>query len=229
MQGPNINGKITVDNCALPGEMVRLRKNQISIEADESFSANGYYWRIGKRKQNEKGNWVFEDPTEWDINKKATGYDTYKQGVTDFVKEKDFTTITTAPASPLITWNDINIKIGEAIYGGGYSVAQGTSVMANDSTVLKFTRQYNIDKAFTERQEKLSDLPNGTTTGFGGNTTILVADNSATDSDRDHIIISHQKMQSVVLPTGTDLFGYYYMDKDGNYRYISLCVHDELR
>lgn len=145
-----------------------------------------------------------------------------KQGVTDFVKEKDFTTISTAPASPLITWNDINIKIGEAIYGGGYSVAQGTSVMANDSTILKFTRQYNIDKAFTERQEKLSDLPNGTTTGFGGNTTILVADNSATDSDRDHIIISHQKMKSVVLPTGTDLFGYYYMDQDGNYRYISL-------
>lgn len=145
-----------------------------------------------------------------------------KQGVTDFVKEKDFTTITTAPASPLITWNDINIKIGEAIYGGGYSVAQGTSVMANDSTVLKFTRQYNIDKAFTERQDELAKLPNGTTTGFGGNTTILVADNSATDSDRDHIIISHQKMQSVVLPKGTDLFGYYYMDKDGNYRYISL-------
>lgn len=144
-----------------------------------------------------------------------------KQGVTDFVKENDFTTIPTAPASPL-TWNDINIKIGEAIYGGGYSVAQGTSVMANDSTVLKFTRQYNIDKVFTERQEKLSDLPNGTTTGFGGNTTILVADNSATDSDRDHIIISHQKMKSVVLPAGTDLFGYYYMDKDGNYRYISL-------
>lgn len=145
-----------------------------------------------------------------------------KQGVTNFVKENDFTTIPTAPASPLITWNDINIKIGEAIYGGGYSVAQGTSVMANDSTVLKFTRQYNIDKAFTERQDELAKLPNGTTTGFGGNTTILVADNSATDSDRDHIIISHQKMQSVVLPTGTDLFGYYYMDKDGNYRYISL-------
>lgn len=145
-----------------------------------------------------------------------------KQGVTDFAKENDFTTITTAPASPLITWNDINIKIGEAIYGGGYSVAQGTSVMANDSTVLKFTRQYNIDKAFTERQDELAKLPNGTTTGFGGNTTILVADNSAPESDRDHIIISHQKMKSVVLPTGTDLFGYYYMDKDGNYRYISL-------
>ena len=146
-----------------------------------------------------------------------------KQGVTDFVKEKEnvFDAFPTAPASPL-TWNDINIKIEEAIYGGGYSVAQGTSVMANDSTVLKFTRQYNIDKAFTERQDELAKLPNGTTTGFGGNTTILVADNSAPESDRDHIIISHQKMKSVVLPTGTDLFGYYYMDKDGNYRYISL-------
>ena len=144
-----------------------------------------------------------------------------KQGVTNFVKENDFDAFTTAPASPL-TWDDINIKIGEAIYGGGYSVAQGTSVMANDSTVLKYTRQYNIDKAFTERQEELAELPNGTTTGFGGNTTILVADNSAADSERDHIIISHQEMKSVVLPAGTDLFGYYYMHKDGNYRYISL-------
>lgn len=139
-------------------------------------------------------------------------------------KEDDFTTITTAPASPL-TWNDINIQIGEAIYGGGYSVAQGTSVMANDSTVLKFTRQYNIDKAFTERQDELAKLPNGTTTGFGGNTTILVADNSAPKSDRDHIIISHQEMKSVELPIGTDLFGYYYKDKKGNYRYISLQDH----
>lgn len=26
MQGPNINGNITVDNCALPGEMIRLKK-----------------------------------------------------------------------------------------------------------------------------------------------------------------------------------------------------------
>lgn len=136
-------------------------------------------------------------------------------------KEDDFTPIPTAPASTL-TWDDIHIQIGEAIYGGGYSVAQGTSVMANDSTVLKFTRQYNIDKAFTERQDELAKLPNGTTTGFGGNTTILVADNSAPESDRDHIIISHQEMKSVVLPTGTDLFGYYYKDKDGNYRYISL-------
>lgn len=157
-----------------------------------------------------------------------------KQGLTEeFVKDNCFEKCVSSPASPL-TWDDINIKIGEAIYGGGYSVAQGTSVLANDSTVLKYTDKYNIDKAFTTNNTHLvglDELPNKTTEGFGGNTTILVADNSAptstldTSSARDHIIISHQEMKSIVLPKGTDLFGYYYKDKDGNYRYISLQDH----
>ena len=80
VQGPNINGNITVDNCALPGEMIRLKKNNVTIAADQAFSANGYYWRIGKRKKNADGKWEFEDKTEWDTTNKATGYDTYKQG-----------------------------------------------------------------------------------------------------------------------------------------------------
>lgn len=80
VQGPNINGNITVDNCALPGEMIRLKKNNVTIAADQAFSANGYYWRIGKRKKNADGKWEFEDHTEWDTTNKATGYDTYKQG-----------------------------------------------------------------------------------------------------------------------------------------------------
>ena len=157
-----------------------------------------------------------------------------KQGLTEeFVKDNCFEKCVSSPASPL-TWDDINIQIGEAIYGGGYSVAQGTSVLANDSTVLKYTDKYNIDKAFTTNNTHLvglDELPNKTTEGFGGNTTILVADNSApsstldTSSARDHIIISHQEMKSIVLPKGTDLFGYYYKDKDGNYRYISLQDH----
>lgn len=156
-----------------------------------------------------------------------------KQGLTaKFVKTDCFEKRVSLPAP--LTWDDINIQIGEAIYGGGYSVAQGTSVLANDSTVLKYTDKYNIDKAFTTNNTHLvglDELPNKTTEGFGGNTTILVADNSApsstldTSSARDHIIISHQEMKSIVLPKGTDLFGYYYKDKKGNYRYISLQDH----
>ena len=151
-----------------------------------------------------------------------------KQGLTaEFVKTDCFEKCVSSPASPL-TWDDINIKIGEAIYGGGYSVAQGTSVLANDSTVLKYTDRYNIDKAFTTNNTHLvglDELPNKTTEGFGGNTTILVADNSDPSSTRDHITISHQEMKSIVLPNGTDLFGYYYKDENGNYRYISLQDH----
>ena len=156
-----------------------------------------------------------------------------KQGLTEeFVKDSCFDKCVSKLDT--LTWDDINIQIGEAIYGGGYSVAQGTSVLANDSTVLKYTDKYNINKAFTTNNTHLvglDELPNKTTEGFGGNTTILVADNSAptstldTSSARDHIIISHQEMKSIVLPKGTDLFGYYYKDKDGNYRYISLQDH----
>lgn len=151
-----------------------------------------------------------------------------KQGLTEeFVKDNCFEKRVSPLASPL-TWDDINIQIGEAVYGGGYSVAQGTSVLANDSTVLKYTDKYNINKAFTTNNTHLvglDELPNKTTEGFGGNTTILVADNSDPTSTRDHIIISHQEMKSIVLPNGTDLFGYYYKDKKGNYRYISLQDH----
>lgn len=152
-----------------------------------------------------------------------------KQGLTEeFVKDNCFEKRGPSESASPLTWDDINIQIGEAVYGGGYSVAQGTSVLANDSTVLKYTDRYNIDKAFTTNNTHLvglDELPNKTTKGFGGNTTILVADNSDPSSTRDHITISHQEMKSIVLPNGTDLFGYYYKDKNGNYRYISLQDH----
>ena len=120
------------------------------------------------------------------------------------------------------SWNDVNIRIDEAIYGGGYSLAQGTSVLANNTTVLKLTKDFNVDKAFTnstEHQEELKSLPGNTTAGFGGNTLILVGDSK----ESEHITVSHQDMKVVELPDGTDLYGYYYKCWDGDkytYRFI---------
>ena len=108
-----------------------------------------------------------------------------------------------------ISRNDVNIRIDEAIYGGGYSLAQGTSVLANNTTVLKLTKNFNVDKAFTnsaEHLEELKLLPGGTTAGFGGNTLILVGDSK----EKEHITISQQDMKEINLPAGTDLYGYYY-------------------
>lgn len=123
------------------------------------------------------------------------------------------------------SWNDVNIRIDEAIYGGGYSLAQGTSVLANNTTVLKLTKDFNVDKAFTnsaEHLEELKALPGGTTAGFGGNTLILIGDSKTSE----HITISKQDMKEINLPNGTDLYGYYYRyydDANSNqytYRFI---------
>lgn len=129
--------------------------------------------------------------------------------------------------TPSVGWDNINIKIGEALYGGGYSLAQGSSVTANNTTVLKFTETYNLDKAFSTNDEykaELAALPNGTTAGFGGNTTILVGDSPThvdNTEDRDHITISHQEMRKATnIADGADLHGYYYKDQQGNYKYI---------
>ena len=133
-------------------------------------------------------------------------------------------------AEPKVGWKYVNINIDEAVYGGGYSLAQGSSVMANNTTVLKYTKDYNVDEAFTDTKEHLDELngfPGGTTVGFGGNTVILVGDNK----NSEHITISHQEMQEIKLPEGTDLFGYYYKHYDDaeayekgiyTYRFISL-------
>lgn len=103
---------------------------------------------------------------------------------------------------PSMSWDNVHINIDEAIYGGGYSLAQGTSVLANNTTVLKLTE--------------------GTNAGFGGNTLILVGDNKSSE----HITISQQDMKEISLPNGTDLYGYYYKyyddknSKQYTYRFI---------
>ena len=133
--------------------------------------------------------------------------------ITESNKGEYFTPV--AAKEPTMDWENVHINIDEAIYGGGYSLAQGTSVLANNTTVLKLTDEFNVDKAFTnsaEHLEELKLLPGGTTAGFGGNTLILVGDSKTSE----HITISKQDMKEINLPNGTDLYGYYYRYYDDN-------------
>ena len=136
--------------------------------------------------------------------------------ITESNKGEYFTPV---PATaPTMGWDKVHINIDEAIYGGGYSLVQGTSVLANNTTVLKLTKDFNVDKAFTEHQDELQKL-GGTTVGFGGNTLILVGDSKTSE----HITVSKQDMKEISLPEGTDLYGYYYKCWDGDkytYRFI---------
>ena len=143
--------------------------------------------------------------------------------ITESNKDKYFSKV--AAKEPSMGWDNVHINIDEAIYGGGYSLAQGTSVLANNTTVLKLTKDFNVDKAFAnsaEHLEELKALPGGTTAGFGGNTLILIGDSKTSE----HITISKQDMKEINLPNGTDLYGYYYRyydDANSNqytYRFI---------
>ena len=133
--------------------------------------------------------------------------------ITESNKGEYFTPV--AAKEPTMDWENVHINIDEAIYGGGYSLAQGTSVLANNTTVLKLTDEFNVDKAFAnsaEHLEELKSLPGGTTAGFGGNTLILIGDSKTSE----HITISKQDMKEINLPNGTDLYGYYYRYYDDN-------------
>lgn len=130
-----------------------------------------------------------------------------------------FTKKVTSPADNGLNWSNINISIDEAIYGGGYSLASGTSVMANNTIVLKYDANHNTDDNKTTQ----------TSVGYGGNTTMVVWDkldyngdviSTPTAEDENHIFISKQEMEPVILPDGTDMFGYYYKDKGGHYHYV---------
>ena len=55
VKGPSYTGNIEVANCALPGEFVRINKNSLIIDSDESFAQNGEFLRIGKLNDGETG------------------------------------------------------------------------------------------------------------------------------------------------------------------------------
>ena len=125
----------------------------------------------------------------------------------------------TGPDTPSVGWDKVNIVIGEAVYGGGYSLAQGGSVMANNTTVLKYDSEHNLNAGFDTDSENEVLMKNlgGTTVGFGGNTTVLIGDRTAAANDgtedRDHITISRQDMKVANVADGQDLLGYYWKDK----------------
>ena len=117
-------------------------------------------------------------------------------------------------------WNDVNIQIGVAVYGGGYSTsASGSSALTN-TTVLKYTKDYNnIDMKFSGSKEGvgyangMDDLTVETVQNYGGNTTMLIADDPS--YTKEHITISPQTMKVANgLTANSDLFRYYYKDQN---------------
>ncbi len=166
-----------------------------------------------------------EDAT--DVVKKSISLlkgDIISQEVYDAIEAISETPITTAFTSASVSsdlsWNDIDIRIDEAVYGGGYALSSGSSVAAGSYTVRKFDAEENLDEFF--KAEELAALGANGTKGYGGNTTLLVWDAPTSGSHTtDHISISSQTMtEKTDLKATDDIFGYYYQTAEGKYKYI---------
>lgn len=68
-----------------------------------------------------------------------------------------------------------SIYIGGGIYGGGYALATGSTVFAGSTTVYKYTAEK------CPRNPNTGELT-PSLTGYGGNATIMIKDNDATDN-----------------------------------------------
>lgn len=68
-----------------------------------------------------------------------------------------------------------SIYIGGGIYGGGYALATGSTVFAGSTTVYKYTAEKCP-------RDPNTGLLNTSLVGYGGNATIMVKDNDATDN-----------------------------------------------
>ncbi len=161
--------------------------------------------------------------------------DIVSEQVYDAIKAKDESQVVGAFEDKVTTrpsysngWNDVNIQIGVAVYGGGYSTAaSGTSL--NNTTVLKYTAERNnIDLKYSGSKEGNVNYANGIegidnvedVINYGGNTTMLIADDPSYGAE--HITISPQTMKVATgLADNADLFQKYYMGSDGNYHFIS--------
>ena len=131
----------------------------------------------------------------------------------------NFSTIQTTSES--VNWSDIDIRIDEAVYGGGYALSSGSSVAAGSYTVRKYDAEENLDDDFTAAE--LAALGANGTKGFGGNTTVLIWDapTSSSDYESDHISVSSQTMSKKTdIKDTDDIYGYYYQTSTGKYKYI---------
>lgn len=161
---------------------------------------------------------VLDEVTHWDktdITSVKTTSEYFVQ-VADYYRPEDYN----------LKWTDVNIVVDKAIYGGGYSLASGSSVGAGAKTVRKYTDDFNMDD-FAQGVYGV-----GSTIGYGGNTTVMICDltpnnvntrnefKSAHDTadaadetancNVDHITLSTGTFNKVTTKTGDPLFGLYY-------------------
>ena len=234
------NSKVIVYNGHVANSVCGGSYSGLMWGSTHVLVGNPKYYRVNK-----SGTYNLQRTDKWNSEKKnGDGSDVIKKSISllkgDIISEEvydaiwaydaehtqattgtdgNFSTIQTTSES--MNWGDIDIRIDEAVYGGGYALSSGSSVAAGSYTVRKYDAEENLDEYLTE--EELAALGANGTKGFGGNSTVLVWDapTDVTSHTTDHVSVSSQTMteKEDIGPTD-DIFGYYYRTTDGKYRHI---------
>ncbi len=184
---------------------------------------------------NASGEYVVQRGDTWNTDKKDVyGQDVIKQSVKylkgDLVPENVYQQIvaansgnaskfdevevtpTTHHSSDGTTWNDIHIKIGKGVYGGGYSLANSTAASAGSITTHKLSDAITTDlHPHNFNTRGYDDV--ASTVGYGGNSSIMLGDQDG--GERDHIRISTLKVTELPKPyTATTKIGKYILEGD---------------
>ncbi len=61
VKGPEYSGNILVENCALPGEMIKVSLADLNVETSPLMPAYGFNWKIGPRSQDAEGKWTIDN------------------------------------------------------------------------------------------------------------------------------------------------------------------------
>ncbi len=232
------NSKVIVYNGHVANSVCGGSYSGLMWGSTHVLVGNPKYYEVNK-----SGTYNLQRTDKWNSEKKnGDGSDAIKKSISllahDIISEEVFDAIhsynaeqastgnngnfsTIETTSPSVNWSDIDIKIDEAVYGGGYALASGSSVAAGSYTVRKYDAEENLDDDFTA--EELAALGANGTNGYGGNTTVLIWDAPTNDANftSDHISVSSQTMtEKTDIGDGDDVFGYYYQTADGKYKYI---------
>lgn len=120
-----------------------------------------------------------------------------KGTTSDYFTYVDEATLTGAQSLfPQGGWPSVDINIRGGVYGGGYSLNNSTAATAGSNTVRKMTAHTPEADGFNHDRDQTLGLTTGqTTVGYGGNSSIIVADNVTLDAN--HIKISQSGVGGV--------------------------------
>ncbi len=130
--------------------------------------------------------------------------------------EEVIVTPTTKHPTDGTTWNDVAIKIGKGIYGGGYSLENSMAASAGSVTTWKL-----LDDAATTTDINPHNFSGRygydepTFAGYGGNSCVMLGDQEG--GEHDHIRVSTLKATVASIPATSSVIGKFVRESDGRY------------